>query len=201
MMYLPFLAERMEKTRPTIEGIIQQTMPGFPEGTESEVWAKLIVHGRDVESYADNEIGMKDPDIIGLREWTEAGKIIHIEVLHNFKVYNKKRMTDRRTAYTIERELLNFEFPLRSILTGDMNAHHPWWNAQTKSQIDHLQLLQIREAHDFDLTNTPDETTYDYRTGKGISVMNITFTTPDNTTIVCNWAIGEGPTTGQTTKC
>lgn len=52
-----------------------------------------------------------------------------IEVVHIFNIYNGKRIVKGRPAYTRERELLNTEFPLRTILVGDMNAHHSWWNS------------------------------------------------------------------------
>lgn len=60
MTYLPFLMEEMEKARHTIEGIIQQAMPGACECTKSEVWAKLIVHDIKLEFYHENEVGMND---------------------------------------------------------------------------------------------------------------------------------------------
>lgn len=57
-----------------------------------------------------------NPDVFGLKMWTEGGDITDIKVIHLFNVYNEKRIRDRRPAYRIEHEMLNFNFPYRSIL-------------------------------------------------------------------------------------
>lgn len=82
--------------------------------------------------------------------------------------------------------MLSFNLRPKSILIGDMNAHHPWWNSQTKSTKNHLHLLRIVEKGDIDLINTPNETTYNYKSGKGSSGIDLTFTTKDMTAVVGN---------------
>lgn len=95
-----------------------------------------------------------NPDIICINVWTKS-----IEDVDIFNIYNERRIFDGRPAYTIERELLNTEFPPRTILAGDMNAHHLWWNSQTKTPENNKHLPQVLEAGELNLVNTLDEIT------------------------------------------
>lgn len=53
-------------------------------------------------------------------------------------------------------------------------------------------LLQVFDKGDFNLINTPDETTYNYRTGKGTSVIDLAFRSPEITLRIGNWAVNNG---------
>lgn len=137
-----------------------------------------------------------NPDVMGLTVWTEDEGRTHIKATHIFNIYNERRPIDARTAYTRERQMLDFNFQPKSILASDMNAHHPWWNTQTKTGKNHHHLLEIVEKGNFDLINISGETTYNYRSGTGSSVIDLTFATRDVAAAVGNWAVDEGPGTG-----
>ena len=96
-----------------------------------------------------------------------------IDTLFLFNIYNEKPRYDQTLPYTIDRILKNINIPTRSILAGDFNAHHPWWNSSTKRPIRHETLLQITEAGNFDLLNEEDTPTYHY--AHGSSILDLTF--------------------------
>ena len=53
--------------------------------------------------------------------------------------------------YTIERTLKNISLPPRTILAGNFNAHHMWWNSRARRSLRHEALIQILEEGDYDL--------------------------------------------------
>ena len=54
-----------------------------------------------------------------------------IATLYLFNIYNEKPRYDQTLPYTLDRTLKNIDIPERSILAGEFNAHHPWWNSST----------------------------------------------------------------------
>jgi len=69
-----------------------------------------------------------------------------IETLYLFNIYNERPRNNRDLPYTIERTLSQIELPKRTILAGDFNAHHPWWNSNTNRMIRHQPLISIASA-------------------------------------------------------
>src|ERR1700710_967200 len=112
-----------------------------------------------------------------------------IDTLFLFNIYNKKPRYDQTQPYTVDRILKNINIPTRTILAGNFNAHHPWWNYSTKRPIRHETLIQISEAGNFDLLNEEDTPTYHY--AHGSSVLDLTFSSPPITPLISNWAIDE----------
>ena len=51
-----------------------------------------------------------------------------IDPIYLFNIYNETPRYDRSKPYTVERKLKDTTLPLRTILAGDFNAHHMWWN-------------------------------------------------------------------------
>ena len=112
-----------------------------------------------------------------------------IETLYLFNIYNEKPRYNPTSPYTLDRILKKTNIPARSILAGDFNAHHPWWNSATRRSICHETLLQITEEGNFDLLNEEDTPTYHY--AHGSSVLDLTFSSPPITPLISNWAIDE----------
>jgi hypothetical protein len=75
-----------------------------------------------------------------------------------YNIYNERPRYDQTLPYTVDQTLKNINIPERSILAGDFNAHHPWWNSFAKRSIGHETLLQITEEGNFDLLNEEDTT-------------------------------------------
>src|SRR5215469_15765302 len=55
--------------------------------------------------------------------------------LQLINIYNEKSLEPGIDEYTIERALANLVPSKNSILGGDFNAHHPWWNSTISSPI------------------------------------------------------------------
>ena len=50
-------------------------------------------------------------------------------------MYNEKNQLSTLNEYTIERSLTKIELSANSIICGDFNAHHAWWNFRISSSI------------------------------------------------------------------
>ena len=50
-------------------------------------------------------------------------------------IYNEKNQLSTSNEYTIERSLTKIELSANSIICGDFNAHHAWWNSRISSSI------------------------------------------------------------------
>ena len=112
-----------------------------------------------------------------------------IEPVFLFNIYNESPPHDRTLPYTVERVLKNITIPARTILAGDFNAHHLWWNSKARRSLRHETLIKILEADDFDLINEEDTPTYHYTNGS--SVLDLAFSTPAVTPLISNWAVDE----------
>ena len=112
-----------------------------------------------------------------------------IEPIYLFNIYNETPRYDRTLPYTIERILQQITLPERTILAGDFNAHHLWWNSKARRSIRHQTLIEILEEGDFDLINEEDTPTYHYTNGS--SVLDLAFCTPTITPMISNWAVDE----------
>ena len=113
----------------------------------------------------------------------------NLEPIHLFNIYNGTPRYDRSLPYTIERKLKNTTLPPRTILAGDFNAHHMWWNSRARRFLRHETLIQIFEEGDYDLINEEDTPTYHYSNGS--SILDLAFSSPPVTALISNWAIDE----------
>ena len=112
-----------------------------------------------------------------------------IEPIFLFNIYNETPRYDRSLPYTVDRVLKQIPLPERTILAGDFNAHHLWWNSQARRAIRHHTLIEILEKGDFDLINEEDTPTYHY--AEVSSVLDLAFSTPPVTPLISNWAVDD----------
>ena len=84
----------------------------------------------------------------------------------------------------------------RSIILGDFNAHHTWWNAKITSNIRAEALTTWLEQAQCELLNTPDQDTYIYNQGQSGSVLDLTFATPQLRPFLTNWNVNSALATG-----
>ena len=125
---------------------------------------------------------MKDVQVVKISTPT-------IEPIYLFNIYNESPPHDSTLPYTVERVLKNVTLPQRTILAGDFNAHHLWWNSKARRSIRHETPINILETGDFDLINEEDTPTYHCTNGS--SVLDLTFSSPQVTNLISNWAIDE----------
>ena len=130
-----------------------------------------------------------DPDIQILDISTEN---IHTVQLYN--MYNEQ-IPDSR-LYTIERSLVDCNFPTECIVAGDMNAHHEWWDSSIQTPIRADTLVELMENSNFELLNAPNQSTYNKRTGRGSSILDLTFASQTTSARISNWAIDTDSATG-----
>ena len=77
-----------------------------------------------------------------------------------------------------------------------MNAHHEWWNSSIQTPKRSDELVQILDENNYWLVNEPDTPTYFYRTGKGTSIIDLTFASPGLADEVRNWCLDPDAETG-----
>ena len=112
-----------------------------------------------------------------------------IDPIYLFNIYNETPRYNRKLPYTVERKLQYVNFPERTILAGDFNSHHLWWNSKAKRNLRHEKLITLLEQNDFDLLNEEDTPTRHYNNGS--SVLDLTFSTADVTPLISNWTVDE----------
>jgi len=111
-------------------------------------------------------------------------------------IYNEKSQEEDSDIWTVERKLKDIQLFSKSIICGDFNAHHLWWNSEVEHSIRATNLTQWLESQDCELLNNPDEFTYTNHSGISSSVIDLTFTTSAMLAFVKNWQIDEEMTTG-----
>ena len=136
---------------------------------------------------------LKDPDVQLLE--ISSPDIAPI-LLYN--TYNQKAPpTEEPHGRADLRVLTNQDLTTRTILAGDFNAHHPWWNSiATENGTNAGLLVSIMERNEQILLNEPDVATYIKRNGSGTSVLDLVFYSPDLNMEVDEWAVEERETTG-----
>src|ERR1700741_1961239 len=77
-----------------------------------------------------------------------------------------------------------------------MNAHHEWWNSSIHAPKRAETLVSVMERGGFQLVNIPDEPTYNFKNGKGQSVIDLTFASPSIFDNIVNWVTDEDQATG-----
>ncbi|RPA72149.1 hypothetical protein BJ508DRAFT_335342 [Ascobolus immersus RN42] len=88
----------------------------------------------------------------------EVSAVGHDSILL-FNIY-KVRYPDTQ-QYTMERLFTDYSFPTtNTILVGDMNAHHPWWNGRIEIEKHTSTLVSKMEAGHFHLLNEPEAPTF-----------------------------------------
>lgn len=92
-----------------------------------------------------------------------------------------------------EEALLLISLLKRTILAGNMNAHHPWWNSKTRRHRNSANIILIAEKADLDLINQPDIPMYIFARGEGRSMMDLAFSTLDITKEIQNWPSTKNP--------
>ena len=93
-------------------------------------------------------------------------------------VYNAIHPEDPNSILTILREdILPTTLDNSSLLLGDFNIHHPWWDPLRPPSTHATHLISYIEAHSLRLLNKPGEGTF-YRSNMSTpSVLDLSFAT------------------------
>ncbi|RPA72324.1 hypothetical protein BJ508DRAFT_217125, partial [Ascobolus immersus RN42] len=79
----------------------------------------------------------------------------------------------------------------RSVVTGDMNAHHPWWNTPEDglNERGSARIIDLLFTHKLDLINTPGCGTHMQFSRSKETALDLTFSTPDMRDKVIDWRV------------
>ena len=80
-----------------------------------------------------------------------------LETIQLVNIYNEKSLRENDNRWTIERCLLKYTPQKYSIITGDFNAHHVWWNSARTNQIRAEKLVEYLINYDFTLINEAEK--------------------------------------------
>src|SRR5436190_9071938 len=104
-------------------------------------------------------------------------------------IYNEKSLKDDCNEYTINRKLYEIVPDKNTILCGDLNAHHSWWNSTITNSKNADKLIDWLDNYEFDLLNKPDQQTCNKSDN---SVINLTFVSKNLTNkLHIFWEINE----------
>jgi Endonuclease-reverse transcriptase len=106
-------------------------------------------------------------------------------------IYNEKSQEEGINTRTIERALIEIQPAKYSIIAGDFNAHHSWWNSQIINSIRAEELVDWCLSYNLELINEPDLYTFHRIHGDSIrkSVIDLTFTTAEMAGKITDWYI------------
>jgi exonuclease III len=110
-------------------------------------------------------------------------------------IYNEKGLGENQ-EWTIKRSLQTLKPEKRSIICGDFNAHHSWWNSRISNPIRCLELIPWLERFNFELKNIEDLATFHRSNTENTSVIDLTFATTAIESEIDNWYIDEEAYTG-----
>jgi hypothetical protein len=110
-------------------------------------------------------------------------------------IYNEKGLGEDR-EWTIKRSLQTIKPEKRSIVCGDFNAHHSWWNSRISNPIRCSELIPWLERFNFELKNIEDLATFHRSNTENASIIDLTFATIAIESKVDNWYIDEEAYTG-----
>ena len=113
-------------------------------------------------------------------------------------IYNEKSLQEDSSDYTVERALKQIKPTQRTLLCGDLNAHHSWWNSRISQAKNSDSLIHWLERNQLELINTPDTSTYtrNMANRQYTSVLDLAFTTGQLAAEIIDWQINENKYSG-----
>ncbi len=105
-------------------------------------------------------------------------------------VYNAIHPSIPNSIATIQRiGILPNSLEANTVILGDFNTHHPWWDPLVPQSTNSSYLIDIIERYSLNLLNTPGEGTF-YRPNMSIpSVLDLTFATQGIVDKIQDWQI------------
>ena len=117
-------------------------------------------------------------------------------------IYNEKNQLSTSNEYTIERSLTKIELSANSIICGDFNAHHAWWNFRISSLIRTNSLIDWLTKFQCELINISDEITFSKQCSMkndqnrtSTLIIDLTFATSHMINKITEWSINENAAT------
>jgi hypothetical protein len=124
----------------------------------------------------------QDPDLLVIDIKTKTSKF---QVLN---IYNEEDQA-KEGPKTLERCLFNRELEPNSILLGDFNTHHPWWDPLARKSPNSDKLVEWLEEKGLELANEPGTATFFRPNLIRESVLDLTLATRSLATYIEDWQV------------
>jgi hypothetical protein len=163
-------------------------LPNFIEG----IRPRVAIFALKVTSYsytARPDLA-NDPDLFILQ--VSSSTISPFQLIN---LYNERGLGSCRD-WTVKRSLQGLKPDKRTVICGDFNAHHSWWNSTIASPIRCTELVPWLERYSFELKNIEDQATFLRSNTENLSIIDLTFATKAIETDIGNWYIDEEAGTG-----
>jgi len=125
-----------------------------------------------------------DPDLLVIDIIEGNNKVTLLNIYNELDQEDKENRTR-----TVDRILYNYSTTPNTILLGDFNIHHPWWDPLANSTPGADLLVEWLENQELTLLNTPGEGTFFRPNLERPSVLDLTFTTSTLTSSIEDWQI------------
>jgi ribonuclease HI len=122
-----------------------------------------------------------DPDIQVI-DITEGNS--KIQILNIYNEADQSKLGPR----TLERALYPFQLYKDTLILGDLNTHHPWWDPLARPSQGSKELIEWIKANNLSLLNSPGKITF-FRPHVRPSVLDLTLATPSLALKAIDWQI------------
>ena len=119
----------------------------------------------------------------------------NINTFQIINIYNEKSLDldSDQSNYTVKRSLQHIQLSKETLIAGDFNAHHNWWNSSITNSIRADSLITWLNSYNCELINESDIATF-YRkndNSTSSSVIDLAFTTQKLSEDISDWYIDE----------
>src|SRR5918911_1631996 len=123
----------------------------------------------------------------------DQGLLYMLESIQIINIYNEKSLDESNSSYTIERSLQDLQLSKETLIVGDFNAHHSWWNSSITNSIRADSLVSWLNRYSCELINKFDISTC---TRSANSVIDLAFATQNLYQLISDWYIDESNASG-----
>src|SRR5215469_2873189 len=177
-------------SHPVYNTILPSSSSSSPSSSLIRPWVAIFYRKLSRFQYCQRD-DLSSPDLLVID--IIGSQIPNLQLIN---IYNKKSLEPKDNTYTIERALVNIVPSKNSILGGDFNAHHPWWNSTISSPTRAEALTQWLQRFNFDLISQPDQSTF-YRKGMtSLSVIDLVFVSQGLISKHIDWEIDQEVASG-----
>ncbi|EDN96572.1 hypothetical protein SS1G_01498 [Sclerotinia sclerotiorum 1980 UF-70] len=180
----PWILSNPEKdfssTRSIAHSSFSQLLPNNPSNLRPRTMIYISKGFKPLVALAPNSPNDPDIQIIDITQGKHTIQLINI--------YNEADQAKEK-GHTIERCLYNTPLTHHTILVGDFNSHHPWWDPFSNKSSNADLLAEWFEDHNLILFNEPGTSTF-YRTNMtNPSVLDLTLATDSVSPYITDWQV------------
>ena len=106
-----------------------------------------------------------------------------------FNIYNEKDQSNNTSSRTLERVLYPQTLSTNSLVLGDFNTHHPWWDPLAPTSSGAQQFVEWIDQQNLSLLNSPGDPTFFRPNLERGSVIDLTLATENLANKIQDWQI------------